>query len=161
MIKVNIKFGKLVCKNHNQLTALRIFTKAWCLYNAVDSCNIWVLGVTLMLAWQAVTWAARALCTWQKSLMLVEEEPPTFLWSQICSSVDIGGHEQISIYNLQSIHLKEVKWREHPGQVAVVDDEEVCNFPGLDVDGRFGFYPVSAREVGGLKDWILDIDIKK
>ena len=62
---------------------------------------------------------------------------------------------------LQSIHLKEVKWREHPGQVAVVDDEEVCNFPGLDVDGRFGFYPVSAREVGGLKDWILDIDINK
>ena len=79
MIKVNIKFGKLVSKNHNQLTALRIFTKAWCLYNVVGSCNIWVLVVTLMLAWQAVTWAARALCTWQKSLMLVEEEPPTFL----------------------------------------------------------------------------------
>ena len=83
-------------------SATRIFTKAWCLYNAVDSCNIWVLGVTLMLAWQAVTWAARALCTWQKSLMLVEEEPPTFLWSQICSSVDIGGHEQISSYNLST-----------------------------------------------------------
>ena len=42
MIKVNIKFGKLVSKNHNQLTALRIFTKLWCLYNAVDSSQYFV-----------------------------------------------------------------------------------------------------------------------
>ena len=59
-----------------------------------------------------------------------------------------------------SINLKEVKWGEHPGQVSVVDDEEVCNFPGLDVDGRFGLYPVSAGEVGGLKYSILDLNIE-
>ena len=32
-------------------------------------------------------------------------------------------------------YLEQIKCRKHASQVGVVDDEEVSNFPGLDVDG--------------------------
>ena len=32
-------------------------------------------------------------------------------------------------------YLQQIKCRKHASQVSVIDDEEISNFPGLDVDG--------------------------
>ena len=51
----------------------------------------------------------------------------------MAEELDAGGVG--SLHVLVVGYLQQFKSRKHARQVRVVDDEEISNFPGLDVDG--------------------------
>ena len=51
--------------------------------------------------------------------------------------------------------LEELECGKHASEVGVIDNEEVCNFPALDVDRRFCIHPVSDCKVRRLEISIL------
>ena len=51
----------------------------------------------------------------------------------VTEELDAGGVG--SLHVLVVGYLQQIKGRKHASQVSVVDDEEISNFPGLDVDG--------------------------